>query len=289
MSPNTSTRPSVTDEVVRQANAKINLFLRVLGRRKDEYHEVETLIAPISLADEVTCRKAKKLLLHLDDPSLPAGPDNLAIVAALALAEACGGGAGADIGVHKRIPVAAGLGGGSADAAAVLSALNELWECNLGADALRAVGTHVGSDVPALLAGRPVVARGRGERLEPAAVPPLSWVIVPFEFRIRTPEAYRWWDDDGAKTGPDPSPVIEAAASGDAERLAGLLFNDLEEPVIRRHPEVGEAKSALVGSGALSALVCGSGPTVAGLVASEEEAGRVASSVPSAIVVTSLG
>lgn len=289
-------------EVRRSAQAKINLFLRVLGLREDEYHDLETLIVPISLADEVLCREAKSgLSLRVESPAaggagqpadpLSEGPDNLVVVAALALAEARPSGLGAEIVLTKHIPVAAGLGGGSADAAATLLALNELWSCGLDDDALQGVGSLVGSDVPAMLAGRPVLARGRGVKLETVEAPLLWWAVVPFDFPVRTPDAYRWWDEDGddAPSGPDPAAVIEASAAGDLEALVALMFNDLEAPVFRRHTEVAETKQRLLGAGAVGAIMCGSGPTMAGLAADEKAAQELATAVPGALVASSLG
>lgn len=291
--------PQKTDaEVRRPARAKINLFLRVLGLREDEYHDLETLIVPISLADEVSCRRvATGLSLRVDTPPGPGGasepvsegPDNLVVVAALALAEARPAGLGAEIVLTKHIPAAAGLGGGSADAAATLASLNELWECGLDEEALMGIGSLVGSDVPAMLAGRPVLARGRGVKLEAVEAPPTWWALVPFDFPIRTPDAYRWWDEDGiaAPTGPDPAPVLEAAAAGDLPAIAGAMFNDLEAPVFRRHPDLERTKHRLLEAGAIGAIMCGSGPTLAGLAADEAGAAAIAKALPGAIVVSS--
>ena len=265
-------------EVTREAYAKINLFLRVLGLREDGYHDLESLIVPISLHDTVTCREAQRLSLSVagGDPSLSEGPDNLVVVAALALAEASGSLGGAEIELEKRIPVAAGLGGGSADAAAVLSALNELWDCGLDQSRLNELAAQIGSDVPATLAGKPVLVSGRGEHVMPSDVPEMCWVVVPARFHIRTPDAFRWWDDDGGPTGPDPAQLVAALADGDLLAAAPLLFNDLERPVFARHREVAETKWRLLEAGAIAALMCGSGPTVAGLSRSEAEARDVA-------------
>ncbi|MBI2237184.1 MAG: 4-(cytidine 5'-diphospho)-2-C-methyl-D-erythritol kinase, partial [Actinobacteria bacterium] len=187
--------------VRRDAHAKLNLFLRVLGRREDGYHELESLVLPISLADRVTAQEADALRVKVRGAeklaaATPAGGLNLGLVAALALADECETSSGADIVIEKRIPVAAGLGGGSADAAATLLALNELWGCGLDADSLIDIGARIGSDVPAMLVGGPVLVRGRGEVIEPVRVGTLWWVIHPFDFGIRSPDAYRWWDED---------------------------------------------------------------------------------------------
>jgi 4-diphosphocytidyl-2-C-methyl-D-erythritol kinase len=116
-------------------------------------------------------------------------------------------------------------------------------------------------------------------------------VLVPFDFPVRTPDAYRWWDEDGddAPTGPDPAQVIAAAVAGNVDALAAELFNDLEAPVFRRHPEVADAKRRLLDAGAAGAIMCGSGPTVAGLAATEEAARKVAGAVSGALVASSLG
>jgi 4-diphosphocytidyl-2C-methyl-D-erythritol kinase len=280
----------VTGAVRRSAHAKVNVYLRVLRRRADGYHDIDSLVLPVSLADRVSARPARALRIDVAGPEalasqVPAGGMNLALIAALALAETCGIAAGAEVRIEKRIPVAAGLGGGSADAAATLHALNQLWRCGLDLEALLTLGERVGSDVPALLAGGPVEVSGRGERVRPVGVSRLWWVLLPLGFPTRAPDAYRWWDEDGAAPGPEPGPVLEAAAAGDAAALGPLLFNDLEPPVARRHPEVAEAKDRLRGAGALGVVMSGSGPTVAGLARDERHARELASRVAGAMVV----
>jgi 4-diphosphocytidyl-2-C-methyl-D-erythritol kinase len=261
----------------RRAHAKINLFLRVLGAREDGYHEIESLVTPISLADRVVVRPAGQLRVEVEGaPAFaedgPAGGLNLALVAALALADACPDAAGALVEIDKRIPVAAGLGGGSADAAATLHALNALWGCDVDAATLEQIGERIGSDVPAMLSGEPVLMSGRGERLAPADVATFHWVLVGFGFGVRSPDAYRWWDEDGASTGPDPEPLLAAASAGDAGSLGPLLFNDLEPPVFARHEELETAKARLLEAGALGAVMSGSGSSLIGLAADEGHA-----------------
>ena len=179
-------------------------------------------------------------------------------------------------GDREADPVAGGLGGGSADAAATLLALNELWGCEVDAATLEQIGERIGSDVPAMLSGEAVLMGGRGERLAPAEVPPFHWVLVRFGFGVRSPDAYRWWDEDGAGTGPDPDRLLAAATAGDAEALGPLLFNDLEQPVAARHPEIGEAARGLIESGALGAVMSGSGSCVIGLARDEGHARELA-------------
>jgi len=272
----------VTGRTIRRAaHAKINLFLRVLSTREDGYHEIESLVVPISLADRIVVRPADRLRVEVTGaPALsadpPAGGLNLALVAALALADVCPEAQGALVQIDKRIPVAGGLGGGSADAAATLLALNELWGCELDAATLDEIGGRVGSDVPAMLSRGPVLMAGRGERLAPAEVAPFHWVLVRLGFGVRSPDAYRWWDEEGAGTGPDPDGLLTAAATGDTASLGRLLFNDLEGPVAARHPEVGEAKRRLLEAGALGAVMSGSGSSVIGLARDAAHARKLA-------------
>jgi 4-diphosphocytidyl-2-C-methyl-D-erythritol kinase len=278
--------------VSRDAPAKLNVFLRVLGAREDGYHELESLVLPLSLADRVTVTEAQKLDVVVDaqvelSEGLDAGGMNLALVAALAMAEVSGGlMRGAEIRITKRIPVEAGLGGGSADAAATLLALNELWGGGLDRDALLSIGEQIGSDVPAMLAGGAVMMRGRGELIAPVHLVTTWWAVKPFGFPTRSPDAYRWWDEDGASVGPDPGALVAAAETGNMELLGHALFNDLEEPVSRRHPEIAEAKRAFLDAGALGAIMSGSGPTVVALASHMGHADRLAEAVPGSFVVS---
>lgn len=264
--------------VVREpAPAKLNLFLRVLGRRDDGYHEIETLILPLTLADGVEAAAADGLSAAAAGPyaaGVPTGEGNLVIRSARALAEACGVEPRARLLIAKNIPVAAGLGGGSTDAAAALRALNEVWGCGLSVEELAEVGAAVGSDVPALVHGRGVLARGRGERVERFDCPRLWWVVMPRE-GVGAAEAYARWDKAGA-TGPDPGELLDAVAAGDLDAIAGGMFNDLEAGA---DTAVEEAKRTLLDAGALAALMCGSGPSVAGLCRDGAHAEEVASSL----------
>ena len=282
----------MTEGPVREpAPAKLNLFLRVVRRRDDGYHDIETAVQPLTLADGVEARPADDLRLVVAGPEaggVPRGPENLAIRAALALAEEAGVEPRARLLIAKRVPVAAGLGGGSADAAAALRALNDLWGCGLGADRLAGVAARVGSDVPALVYGGPVLARGRGEVVEPIEVARTWWVLVTQGFGVSASDAYRWWDEDGGVTGPGPPALLEALRAGDVEGVAGLAFNDLEGPVAARHPRIEEAREAVRSAGALRALLCGSGPTVAGLCRDGPHAEEVAAAL-GGIAVGSIG
>jgi 4-diphosphocytidyl-2-C-methyl-D-erythritol kinase len=268
---------AVNGEPIRvPAHAKINVFLRVLRRREDGYHEIQSLVCPISLADEVSVRPADRLRVQVGGKAAALGGLNLALVAALALADGCPDAGGALVEIDKRIPVAGGLGGGSADAAATLRALNVLWGCGVEPADLERIAERIGSDVPAMLRDEPLVMSGRGEVLSPAEVATFHWALVRFGFGVRSPDAYRWWDLDGGRSGPEPEPLLAAAASGDAVALGAHLFNDLEAPVFSRHPELGAAKQRLIDAGALGAMMSGSGSSVLGLASDAAHAAELA-------------
>lgn len=227
-------------QVVVRAPGKINVVLRVLGRRDDGYHELESLLLPVSLADTITVREDDRIsvaMFHADGrPMLLSDPgSNLAFVALQAWLEETGGGRGASITVKKAIPMAAGLGGGSADAAGVLTALNRLWGDGLPREELARVAAGIGSDVPALLEGGPVVMRGRGEVVEAVEAATTWWVLVPQPFPVRTPDAYAWWDEEGSTARVRLDDAVSAVRDGASRDLAGWLWNDLQGQIGRAH------------------------------------------------------
>ena len=275
--------------ITRNGHAKLNVFLRVLGRRDDGYHDIETLILPLDLHDVITVEPADGLEVVVTgaraDELAAAGGESLVERAARAWAEATGrGDVGARITVDKRIPVAAGLGGGSADAAATILALEELHGTDLPTVTQLGIAAAVGSDVPALLLGGPVYAAGRGELVTPVHGVTSHWVIAPAPFAVRTPEAYMWWDDGGS-TGPDPGVLIATFEAGNDEELGAALFDDLQEPVVARHPEIAAKIRAFTEAGALGAVMTGSGPTVVALARHLGHADQLAATVPGSFVV----
>jgi 4-diphosphocytidyl-2-C-methyl-D-erythritol kinase len=272
-----------------RAHAKINAFLRVLGRRADGFHDIESLVLPVSLHDLVVVREADELSLVVRGERAARleadSGENLALVAARALARAAGvSGARAAIEIVKRIPVSAGLGGGSADAAATLRALNELWGCGVDAAGLATIGAEIGSDVPGHLAGGAAFVSGRGERVEPVHITGATWVLAPQPFGIRSASAYEWWDRDGV-SGPDPGALIAAAETGNHVLLGASIYDDLQPPVVRRHPEIAATLDGFLRAGALGAVMSGSGPTVAAIGSDPDHAERLAGAVPGSIVV----
>jgi 4-diphosphocytidyl-2-C-methyl-D-erythritol kinase len=268
------------------------VFLRVVGRRHDGFHDVETLILPLETCDLVEITLTPGLTVEVTgDRAVElenSGGEQLAMNAARTLADRCGidpdvGDLGAAIRIDKRIPVAAGLGGGSADAAAVLIALRELWRCGIDDADLAQVGATVGSDIPALLLAAPAFATGRGESVHPVHVPTTWWVVRPLPFAVRTPDAYAWWDEEG-RTGPDPGALVAAIEIADHVLAGDALYDDLQGPVVRRHPEVGEAIDAFREAGALGAVMSGSGPTVVALARHLAHADALAAAVPGSFV-----
>lgn len=250
------------------APAKLNLRLRVLGPRDDGYHEIESLMVRLRLADQLTLKTGESgLRLELEGPvAVPGDESNLCCRAARVLYRALDRSPALTIRLRKRIPAAAGLGGGSSDAAAVLVGLNRLLGAPLVPDDLVALSAEIGSDVPFFASGAAcAVARGRGERVEPLAAPPSrpALVVVP-DFGVSAADAYRWWsEDDGAMTSPNVPGAPPRSA--DWEFVERRAVNDLGPPVERRHPELGMARRRLQELGAGVALLCGSGSSVAGI------------------------
>ncbi len=278
----------MSEVVQERAPAKLNVFLRVLGRRSDGYHDIETLILPLDLCDVVTVEASEALTIQVVGPRAHdlsmAGGESLTGRAVEAVASAVGPAAAAvRITLEKRIPVAAGMGGGSADAAAVLRALGRLH--GVGGDALTEIAATIGSDVPALLHGGPVFATGRGERVVPVHAPTTTWVIQPFAFGVRSEDAYAWWDGDPS-TGPDPGAVIAALETANLELLGSALFDDLQPGVAARHPEVAVAIDAAGAAGAAGAAMTGSGPTVVALARHAVHAASLERAMPGSFVVS---
>jgi 4-diphosphocytidyl-2-C-methyl-D-erythritol kinase len=271
------------------AHAKLNVFLRVLGRRDDGLHDIETLILPLELCDAVTVHLGtgesgvRVAVRHeVDGPRAPEGADNLAVLAVSAFADAVGAHRdGVRIEIVKRIPVAAGMGGGSADAAAVLTVLGA--DRGIEPAALRAIGASVGADVPALVHGGPVFASGAGDTLAPVHAQTTHWVVRPLGVAVTSGEAYGWWDEHPS-TGPDTGAIVAAVETGNDDLLGSALFDDLQAGVARRHPLVTDTIDAFLEAGALGAVMTGSGPTVVALARHLGQADVLAAAVPGSFV-----
>lgn len=266
------------DKLTVPAYAKVNLVLDVLGLRPDGYHEVNMVMQAVALADLVTVsRRPEGITLSSDRPDLPVGDDNLAFRAARLLLEHTGTSAGLHIHITKRIPVAAGLAGGSTDAAAVLLAANYLLELGLTNARLAQLGAKLGADVPFCLLGGTARATGIGERLSLLPAAPLLWlVLVKPDFGVSTRDVYRWFDQQPVSRRPDTGQAIRALEDRDAEGLISAMGNVLEPVTATRHPEVAVIIDELVALGARRAVMCGSGPTVFGIAFDRQHAEAMA-------------
>jgi 4-diphosphocytidyl-2-C-methyl-D-erythritol kinase len=238
------------------APAKVNLSLRILGRRDDGFHEIETFIAPISLHDEIKIEKKRSgLRFRCDDPSVPAGEENLVVRAAKDFFQATKVKGGASIVLRKKIPQGAGLGGGSSDAAATLLALNQLFETNLPREALAELGSKIGSDIPFFIFQSAALCRGRGELITPQKLKEqLSILLLKPGFAVPTSWAYSRWKD--SRQLPD--------VSYEPGEFAGHTFvNDLERPVFEKFVFLAQMKRWLSKQPEVgAALMSGSGSTV---------------------------
>jgi 4-diphosphocytidyl-2-C-methyl-D-erythritol kinase len=286
--------------VTARVPAKLNLQLAVGPPRGDGYHDLVTVFHAVSLFDEVTVVSAGQDGIAVTGEGadrVPADGDNLALRAVAALRAAMTGAAADRAGVHvtiaKRIPVAAGLAGGSADAAAALVACNELWRAGLSQAQLVEVAARVGSDVAFALLGGTAVGRGRGERLTPALAPatPYHWVLAFADGHLSTPEVYATLDRLRAAEAAEPdldAALMSALRSGDARLLGRALSNDLQQAAVTLFPALRKTLAAGLELGALGALMAGSGPTCVFLAASASRALDLAVSLSGAGVCRSV-
>ena len=271
--------------------AKLNLFLAVRGRRADGFHELVTVFQTVSIVDDLNValigqpgrrhhpagRRRMRVELWTA-PQVPQGTDNLAYRAALRLGEITGIDPSAGerdrdavrtiLDLDKRIPMTAGLAGGSADAAAAFIGLNRLWGCGLTLRQLRALGAVLVSDVPFCITGGTALGTGRGTDITPVlARGPFHWVVWPDPEPLSTAAVYQAWDRHGVPGGGTPDDELFALHSSDPRRLAGALHNELEPAAFALRPRLAERKQALLDAGALGVVLAGSGPTLLALTA----------------------
>ena len=261
------------------AFAKINLGLRVRGRRPDGYHEIETVFQTVTLHDKLTfeaSRDDERLELACSDTEIPTDEGNLIVRAALALRERYGVTRGARVTLEKRIPAGGGLGGGSSDAAVALVALACLWEIETSKAELAEIGARLGADVPFFLTGGTALGTGTGAEITPLEdAPEMHLVVVTPGVRVSTAEAY---EALGAPALTKDEGVVNLSVSRAGAGFSGSLrevaANDFEAVVARLEPETGRAREALLGAGARRAMLSGSGSSVFGVFDSKGEAGR---------------
>jgi 4-diphosphocytidyl-2-C-methyl-D-erythritol kinase len=264
----------MTQRVELLAPAKINLGLEILRRRPDGYHDLNTIFASLSIGDRILLspRGDRMITCEVRESDLPGDESNLAVRAALRLRERLGKSEGLHIEITKALPVGAGLGGGSSDAAAVLMGAPVIWGFEPPAELLQEIALELGSDVPFFLLGGIALAGSRGEVLKPVAIE-LPWhvLLVNPGIHVSTPKAFAAVGREGERPATDLVASLDAGLSNQ-RLLREALVNDFEEAVFAMHPELARIKRSLYASGALFSLMSGSGSTVYGLFERREEA-----------------
>ena len=262
--------------MVLRTSAKVNLALEVLGRRPDGYHELSTVLQAVDLFDRLTVETAEAITLETSDPALPTDDGNLVVRAARLLRETAGVEAGARIVLDKRIPVAAGLGGGSSDAAATLWGLNRLWGLRWRRERLMALAVRIGMDVPFFLGPGRALGTGRGEVLKPLPIGGgYAMVLVNPGVPLSTQEVYGRVPQGWRAEADGTTRLIGALRTRNAAKVAAALTNHLEHWVEPAMPVIGRMKAALLAAGALGAVMSGSGPTVFGVARSLAQARQI--------------
>ncbi|MEI7027683.1 4-(cytidine 5'-diphospho)-2-C-methyl-D-erythritol kinase [Paenibacillus sp. y28] len=262
-------------KIYEKAPAKINLSLDVLYKREDGFHEVEMVMTMVDLADrlEMTAIPRDTIMISSQAGYIPLDEKNLAFQAARLIKERCGVREGVYIHLDKKIPVAAGLAGGSSDAAATLRGLNRLWNLGLSVEELKELGAELGSDVPFCVTGGTALATGRGEKLERIDAPPACWVVLAKPpINVSTAEVYGQLRASEIRRHPPTAQLVQAIAAQDYQGVCSRLGNVLEEVTLRLYPEVRQLKDCMERLGADGVLMSGSGPTVFGLVSKETKA-----------------
>ncbi len=270
------------DKTTQRAYAKINIGLDVLRRRADGYHEVKMIMQTVDIYDELVLERRKEpgIELRMDNSELPSGGDNLICRAADLLFREKKITEGVNISLTKRIPIAAGMAGGSADAAAALRGLNELFDMGYSLKELQALGVGLGADIPYCLAGGTMLSEGIGEILTPLPAPPAAHLVIAKpDVNVSTAFVYGNLHADRLAWHPDIDGMIAALQKGDLDGITGRLGNVLETVTVKAHPVIEQIKELLRKQGAENALMSGSGPTVFGIFKEKETAARAAEAV----------
>ncbi|MDR0921043.1 MAG: 4-(cytidine 5'-diphospho)-2-C-methyl-D-erythritol kinase [Lactobacillales bacterium] len=264
-------------EIMEKAPAKINLGLDALYQRPDGYHELEMIMASVDLSDRITVRPLTKKTIELttDSSFLPTDKKNHVYQAAELLMERYGVTGGVAIDIEKKIPVAAGLAGGSSDCAATLRALNQLWDLDLSLEELAKLGSEIGSDVPYCIYGNTAYVSGRGEKVEKIADIPCCYVIlVKPHMSVSTQTVFKALNVKQAQH-PDIAGLRKAVEAHDYQAMIEKMGNTLEDVTILKYPVIRQIKESMMKFGADVALMSGSGPTVFCLVKQEKRAQRI--------------
>lgn len=265
-----------------KAYAKINLGLDVLRRREDGYHEVKMIMQTIGICDDLTFEKSTALGIHLEiaGAELPVDGNNLICRAAALLMETRQVAKGVHITLQKRIPIAAGMAGGSADAAAALRGINKLFGLGYSTQELRELGVALGADIPYCIAGGTMLSEGIGEILTPLSSPPACHlVVVKPDFDVSTAFVYGNLQADSLPFHPDIDGMVKALARGDLNGITDRMGNVLETVTEKAYPVIAQLKAQMRGLGAENALMSGSGPTVFGICKEKETAEKIAAAI----------
>lgn len=264
-----------------KAPAKINLTLDVIGKRADGYHEVEMIMTTIDLADRITLTELEEDVITIESTNgfVPNNEQNIAYGAAKILKNKFAIKKGISIFIHKKIPISAGLAGGSTDAAAVLRGLNDMWNLKLTLTELAEIGLEIGSDVPFCVHGGTVLAKGRGEELEFLPAPPPSWVVlVKPPISVSTRDIYGRLNLSNM-SHPDTSRMIKAIKVQNFQQMCDSLGNVMEDVTFDLHPQVKCLKERMDSYGAAGVAMSGTGPTVFALTKTEAKARRIENSL----------
>lgn len=262
-------------EIKRRAYGKINLGLDVLRKRADGYHDVKMIMQMVSVYDELTFRKIpdKEIRIVTNKEELPFNEDNLIYKAAKLMMERLNSEEGISVVLKKNIPIAAGMAGGSTDAAATLLGLNELLEGNIPMEELLSMGVKIGADVPYCILQKTALSEGIGEVLTPLPAPPACGLLIGKpDIHVSTKYVYENLQADTLKSHPDIDGMRKAIEEQDLEGITSRMENVLETVTIQKYPVIGEIKEAMMKAGAINALMSGSGPTVFGVFAFRERA-----------------
>ncbi|MBJ6361287.1 4-(cytidine 5'-diphospho)-2-C-methyl-D-erythritol kinase [Paenibacillus sp. GCM10012307] len=265
-------------KIYEKAPAKINLLLDVLRKREDGYHEVEMIMTMVDLADRLEMEELPRdtIIISSQAGYIPLDEKNLAFQAAKLIKERYDVRKGVYIHLDKKIPVAAGLAGGSSDAAAALRGLNRLWKLGISEEELCELGAELGSDVPFCITGKTALATGRGEKLQRIGNPPQCWVVLAKPpINVSTADVYGRLRASQLESHPSTSDMLSAIERGSFGDMCASLGNVLESVTLSLYPEVGQLKESMQRLGADGVLMSGSGPTVFGLVSKESKVARI--------------
>lgn len=260
------------DPITRNAYAKINLGLDVLRKRPDGYHEMKMIMQTVGIYDVLTFQKSgsrakePEISIFLDNAELPADKNNLVYKAARLIMQTYSIEEGVEITLNKNIPIAAGMAGGSADAAAVFHGLNELFELSMSLDEMKRLGVKIGADVPYCIVGGTALSEGIGEILTPLPAPPEAVLLVAKpDINVSTKFVFENLHVDQLKSHPDIDGMAQALKQGDLKGITDRMGNVLETVTIKEYPIIQSIKEEMIKGGAENALMSGSGPTVFGI------------------------